>query len=380
MTCNVRVYGHNGIFVEARALLDCASSASFISEKLATGLNLQHTKQHAVISGIAGFTQRSTQQPITSFVIPPISFKYKKFNVTAMIVPRVTSDLPLVPIPHDKGWQHLSALPLADPQYGQPGRIDILLGIDIYVQVMHHGRREGPPGSPSAFETELGWVLAGNVANAQESQSGDDLLRKFWEIEESPATMTPMSPEERLAVHYFDTQHYLSEDGRFVVPLPVKSEVKPIGESCLTAVRRFLSMEHSLNARGQFGELKEVMSEYFDSNHAELVPEIDLDKPPHQVLYLPMHTVHKETSTTTKIRAVFDASAKISTGVSLNDTLLVGPTIHPPLIDVLIPFRSHRIALVADVSRMYRAVKLADPDRDYHRFVWRESQGFTKRL
>ena len=175
---------------------------------------------------------------------------------------------------------------------------------------MHHGRREGPPGSPSAFETELGWVLAGNVANAQESlvhvashqvtmQSGDDLLRKFWEIEESPATMTPMSPEERLAVHYFDTQHYLSEDGRFVVPLPVKSEVKLIGESHSTAVRRFLSMERSLNARGQFGELKEVMSEYFDSNHAELVPEFDLDKPPHQVFYLPMHTVHKETSTTT---------------------------------------------------------------------------------
>ena len=84
-----------------------------------------------------------------------------------MIVPRVTSDLPLVPIPHDQNWQHLSALPLADPQYGQPGRIDILLGIGIYVQVMRHGRREGPPGSPSAFETELGWVLAGNVANAQ---------------------------------------------------------------------------------------------------------------------------------------------------------------------------------------------------------------------
>ena len=221
MTCNVRVYGHNGTFVEARALLDCASSASFISDKLATGLNLQRTKQHAVISGITGFTQRSTQQPITSFVI----------SVTAMIVPRVTSDLPLVPIPHDQNWQHLSALPLADPQYGQPGRIDILLGIDIYIQVMRHGRREGPPGSPSAFETELGWVLAGNVANAQESlahvashqvtiQSGDDLLRKFWEIEKSPATMTPMSPEERLAVHYFDTQHYLSEDGRFVVPHP----------------------------------------------------------------------------------------------------------------------------------------------------------------
>ena len=74
-----------------------------------------------------------------------------------------------------------------------------------------------------------------------------------------------------------------------------------------------------------------------------------------------------------KLRAVFDASAKTSTGTSLNDVLLVGPTVHPPLVDVLILFRSHRIALIADVSRMYRAIRLSDADKDLHRFVWRNS-------
>ena len=86
-----------------------------------------------------------------------------------------------------------------------------------------------------------------------------------------------------------------------------------------------------------------------------------------------MHAVRKESSTTTKLRAVFDASAKSSTGVSLNDTLLVGPTVHPSLIDVLLRFRLHRIALTTDVSKMYRAVQLADEDRDLHRFVWKSS-------
>ena len=86
-----------------------------------------------------------------------------------------------------------------------------------------------------------------------------------------------------------------------------------------------------------------------------------------------MHAVHKEHSTTTKVRVVFDASAKSSNGVSLNDTLLVGPTIHPPLIDVLLRFRLHRIALTADVSKMYRAVELTPTDRDLHRFVWRNN-------
>ena len=60
---------------------------------------------------------------------------------------------------------------------------------------------------------------------------------------------------------------------------------------------------------------------------------------------------------------------KASSGVSLNDLLLVGPTVHPPLLDVLLRFRLHRIALTTDVSKMYRAIKL---DRDLHRFVWRQ--------
>ena len=89
--------------------------------------------------------------------------------------------------------------------------------------------------------------------------------------------------------------------------------------------------------------------------------------------YLHVHAVRKESSTTTKIRAVFDASAKSSSGMSLNDILLVGPTVHPPLIDVLLHFQSHRIAITTDVSKMYRAVVLPEIDRNLHRFVWRRN-------
>ena len=58
---------------------------------------------------------------------------------------------------------------------------------------------------------------------------------------------------------------------------------------------------------------------------------------------------HKESSTTSKVRAVF-ASAKSTSGKSLNDTLYVGPTVHTPLLDVLLRFRAHKIALTTDIS------------------------------
>ena len=74
------------------------------------------------------------------------------------------------------------------------------------------------------------------------------------------------------------------------------------------------------------------------NKHAELVPQEDLEKPPSHVFYLPMYVVRKESSTTTKLRAVFGVSARTLTGTSLNNILLVGPTVHPPLVDVLIRF------------------------------------------
>ena len=102
-----------------------------------------------------------------------------------------------------------------------------------------------------------------------------------------------------------------------------------------------------------------------------------MEKPTSQVFYLPMHVVYKNSSTTTKIRAVFDASAKSSSGVSLNDILLVGPTVHSTLMDVLLLFRMHRIVITADINKMYRAVQLVQSDHDFHRFVWRSSQSET---
>ena len=59
--------------------------------------------------------------------------------------------------------------------------------------------------------------------------------------------------------------------------------------------------------------------------------------------------------------------------VSLNDQLLIGPTEYSPPNDVLIRFRRYPYVLTTDVSKMYRAVGLAEEDRDYHRFLWRQN-------
>ena len=383
MTCRVLARAPNGPSIEARALLDSASSASFVSERLAQCLCLPRFRQGAKIMGIAGLSHNSPIQALTRFFISPMRDQSREINVTAVVVPQVTCSLPLQPVLFKTEWTHLSDLTLADPDFGQPARIDILLGVDVFVEVMRQGRRTGEPGAPSAFETDFGWVLAGGTSICMPQLpitshhttvvTGDEILQRFWEVEERPGDHSSLSTEERMVVEHFKQSHSRTTHGHFVVPLPKMPNPPPLGESRSQAVRRFQSLERSLHSKCQFNELSAVMDEYFQQKHAEPIPTSDLEKPVSEVYYLPMHVVRKESSSTTKVRAVFDASAPSSTGFSLNDTLLVGPTVHSSLTDVLLRFRLHRIALTADVSRMYRAVFLDAADKDLHRFVWRSS-------
>ena len=52
----------------------------------------------------------------------------------------------------------------------------------------------------------------------------------------------------------------------------------------------------------------------------------------------------------------FDTSCPTTSGKSLNNLLMVGPTIQPELFNWLIHFRLFKFALTADIVKMYRQV------------------------
>ena len=144
-----------------------------------------------------------------------------------------------------------------------------------------------------------------------------------------------------------------------------------LGESRPLVLRRFLSLERDLHHLNQFQDYSKVMDDCFTMGHTERVPDADLNKPVQDSFYLAYHAVYKE-STSTPVRVVFDGSMKTTSGVSLNDQLHIGPTVHPPLNGVLIRFRKHPFVLTTDASKMYRAVTLAPENRSYYRFLWRD--------
>lgn len=123
MTCRVLVTAPDGSTAEARALLDNASSASFVSEWLAQSLSRSFRSK--CLSLGSDLSHKTPIQSIANFKISAAKHARRKIDITAVIVPKVTCGLPLYPIPFDLKWKHIFDLPLADPGFGQPWWIDI---------------------------------------------------------------------------------------------------------------------------------------------------------------------------------------------------------------------------------------------------------------
>ena len=59
----------------------------------------------------------------------------------------------------------MQGLTLADPKFYEPKNIDILIGADLFMQLVNGEVVRGRPGSPSAISTKLGYLLSGIIRN-----------------------------------------------------------------------------------------------------------------------------------------------------------------------------------------------------------------------
>jgi hypothetical protein len=100
----------------------------------------------------------------------------------------------------------------------------------------------------------------------------------------------------------------------------------------------------------------------------EEIKEIEV-KPPGQVHYLPHKEVVRNDKDTTKLRVVYDASAR-NYGPSLNDCLYAGPSLTPLIFNILIRFRIYPVAVSADIEKAFLNIAISPEHRDYLRFLW----------
>ncbi|GJQ70763.1 hypothetical protein Trydic_g23054, partial [Trypoxylus dichotomus] len=196
-------------------------------------------------------------------------------------------------------------------------------------------------------------------------------ISKFWEIETIPERHIFSAEENRCEQHFHATAQR-DTSGRFVVSLPFKENVNSLGASYDQALKRFYSLEKRLNKNPPLKqEYGEFIKEYLELGHMRKAKPYNYSTEPH--FYLPHHAVVKENSITTRLRVVFDGSAKTSSGVSLNDTLMVGPKLQQDLFDIVCRFRLYAYVITADVAKMYRQVRINEQCMPFQRILWRMS-------
>ena len=127
MTCTVQMTGPNGISSQTRVILDPGAACSFITEGLAQQLRLPRRKNNSTIAGIAGISTTRTRGAV-SFTLRHVQGGGKQIHVDgAFVLPKITTDMPISPVSTISKWKHLSGLELADPEFGTPARVDVLL-------------------------------------------------------------------------------------------------------------------------------------------------------------------------------------------------------------------------------------------------------------
>ncbi|XP_063590241.1 uncharacterized protein LOC134767126 [Penaeus indicus] len=282
-------------------------------------------------------------------------------------------DLKLVGL---QGVKHLMALEIPktfkladDYKNNSHLSIDILVGLDAYWGFMDPEikpyQSNGLVAQKSFESTQM--LCIGNVTDSD--------LSEFWSLEsvginQKETVSNPFTSDPVLQQFCGNVKF----DGeRYEVGLPWKSDEckKNLRNNEGLARKRLEGLQRKLDKDPQ---LKKQYSEVFTGYEEEGIIE---EVPSNEVLssqptyYMPHRPVVKESSASTKIRLVFDASAASYNGISLNDCLESGPSLNPDLVKVLIRFRRWKVALTADITKAFLQICVQEKDRDVHRFLWK---------
>lgn len=369
----------SGVEHLGRALLDSGSECCFITERFSQRMKAQRRKIYLPISGI-GQSSTQAKQKFTTTVRSRVGEYCTR--VEFLVLPRVTIDLPSASV-DTSTWNLPPGIQLADPSFDSTNPVDIIIGAEIFFELFRvAGRIPLGDQRPVLINSVFGWVVSGKstvsssnppvVANIATVADVHNLMERFWTIEEDSSPSTYSVEEQACEQHFCQTVSRTPE-GRYVVRLPFKEAVlDQLTDNRRTAVRRFHLLQSRLYRNPDLHhQYKAFLDEYLDLDHMERIH--DYEEPDIKRFYLPHHAVLREDSTTTKLRVVFDASCKTPTGPSLNDALMVGPTVQEDIRSITMRSRKHQVMIVADVKMMYRQALVDPRDTSVQLIVWKPS-------
>ena len=261
-----------------------------------------------------------------------------------------------------------------------PAKIGLLIGINMPQIVKPLEVVNTTNDGPYATRHLFGWAFNGPIrdkkvhefscfrTSSNEYQTLDAKIENYFARDFDDQYDDPVdSIDDKIWIEKVSNAIKKLSDNKFEIPLPIKPNVE-LPDNKQYAIKRLNSLTKRLESDIILHEeYSAFMSDMIDKGFVEEVPEADLKCELGKVWYLPHHGVrHKQKK---KLRIVFDCSARFQ-GTSLNDVLLQGPDLTNNLLGVLLRFREGKIAITADIEKMFYNVWLPREDSNFLRFLW----------
>ena len=208
-TAIVHLRDASGEWHQARALLDSGSDANFITKAVAQALRL---KQQTVRVQANGLGSKSTiiDRKITATFCSRL--RKNEHEAEFLVTPSITGLTPIRPvsmaslgIPHD--------MILADPTFHKPGKIDLLIGNQLFWK-MFSGQKFELESGVSMMQSPLGWVIAGSVTSSHVIQTVQcnlstlsdlhNTMERFYKLEDYRNDKGFLTDEEQHCEEFFE--------------------------------------------------------------------------------------------------------------------------------------------------------------------------------
>ncbi|CAK5082690.1 unnamed protein product [Meloidogyne enterolobii] len=338
-------------------LFDTGATINFITEEKVKELNLKKIGEKEL--GIIPFSHKE-----------PIRIKSAKFLFEIILEDGSREEIIAYKIKKEI-MPNIKCANLENGQIRTSEKVpDVLIGIKHFWKFF----RSLVPLSDSLFkvDTSVGTIICGElegelngILSKKKNNKGvpilnidsDEKLNNFWSLETIGVKDDPTTKDDQVAMDFFKKTIKRSPNGRYIVKWPWKEERENLPSNFSLAYRRFVGLIERLKKNPDLmleyekiieNDIKRGVLENADRNKGSIEH------------FLPHHPV----ITTKKVRIVYDASAKIRGGKSLNELLYRGPIIMPELAGMLIRFRLPEIAIWADIEKAFHCLELDPEDRE----------------
>ncbi|GFW52390.1 uncharacterized protein TNCV_2796481 [Trichonephila clavipes] len=358
-----------------RALLDSESESCIISNECANKLRLKTERINTLISCLNG-----ASMVVNWWVKVAISNQNKSFEreLDMLVVKKITDFIPQKALEINSDFSNF--VELADSNFNVPGKIDLLLGANIFYELLKPERIKIKDSQLLLVNSVFGYIVTGNLDSINETKvhcgliRNEDLnktLEKFWKVEEVEEPIVKNKERLMCEEHYANTQ-FRTKEGKYVVSMPLKKEPSCLGNSKDIALKRFGSLWNRLARDKNYSNLyREFLRDYERLGHMK---EVTNETEPEITYYATHHGIYRPEKSTTKLRVVFNCSSLTDNGISLNDIQYNGGVIQEDLYAQMLRFRTYTYAFTADIKMMYRTILINPKERNLQRIVWCESE------